>query len=177
VGWALRVLSSDAVSAQKKVSKVGRQLSPEQAAAAAMVAQAGERGLALTGPNGLVKQFTRKVLETALNEDMTEHLGYAKNRPGQGRDSVNVRNGTRSKTVISDAAGEVVIDGPRDRETTFEPVMVKKRQRRLGSVDEVVLSLSAKGLTTGESSAQCRRDLRGVGAQGDDFEDYRRGGR
>src|SRR3954470_10849493 len=57
------------------------------------------------------------------------------------------------KTVVSDAAGEVVIDVPRDREGTFEPKIVKKRQRRLGQVDEVVLSLYSKGLTTGEISA------------------------
>jgi transposase-like protein len=64
-----------------------------------------------------------------------------------------VRNGTRSKTVLSDAAGEVSIDVPRDREGTFEPRIVKKRQRRLTEVDEIVLSLYAKGLTTGEISA------------------------
>ena len=64
-----------------------------------------------------------------------------------------MRNGSRSKTVISDAAGEVAIDVPRDREGTFEPQIVKKRQRRLSDVDEIVLSLYAKGLTTGEISA------------------------
>ncbi len=72
---------------------------------------------------------------------------------GSGRESVNVRNGTRSKTVISDAAGEVEINVPRDRESTFGPQIVKKRQRRLADVDEIVLSLYAKGLTTGEISA------------------------
>jgi transposase-like protein len=66
---------------------------------------------------------------------------------------VNVRNGARAKTVISDAVGEVRIDVPRDREGTFEPQIVKKRQRRLTEVDEIVLSLYAKGLTTGEISA------------------------
>ena len=64
-----------------------------------------------------------------------------------------MRNGSRPKTVISDAAGEVVVDVPRDREGTFEPQIVKKRQRRLTDVDEIVLSLYAKGLTTGEISA------------------------
>ncbi|WP_431911418.1 IS256 family transposase, partial [Amycolatopsis thermoflava] len=65
----------------------------------------------------------------------------------------NVRNGTRKKTVLSDAAGEVEIEVPRDRESTFEPQIVKKRQRRLTDVDEIVLSLYAKGMTTGEISA------------------------
>jgi putative transposase len=69
------------------------------------------------------------------------------------RTSTNVRNGTRPKTVISDAVGEIEIEVPRDREGTFTPQIVKKRQRRLGDVNEVVLSLYAKGLTTGEISA------------------------
>lgn len=128
-------------------------MSPEQAAAAAMVAEAKARGLELTGPNGLLKLFTKNVLETALGEEMTEHIGHEKNRAEAGRESSNVRNGTRSKTVISDAAGEVVIEVPRDREGTFAPQIVKKRQRRLTDVDQVVLSLYAKGLTTGEISA------------------------
>jgi len=93
------------------------------------------------------------VLETALNEEMTEHLGHEKNRAEPGRESANVRNGTRSKAVISDAVGEVEIDVPRDRESAFEPQIVKNRQRRLTDVDEIVLSLYAKGMTTGEISA------------------------
>jgi len=93
------------------------------------------------------------VLETALGEEMTEHLGHTKNRAVPGRESTNTRNGTRSKTVISDAVGEIEISVPRDRASTFEPQIVRKRQRRLGDVDEIVLSLYAKGLTTGEISA------------------------
>jgi putative transposase len=141
------------MSPRQSEKNQGRQLSPEQAAAAAMVAEARERGLALTGPDGLLKLFTKNVLETALNEEMTEHLGHEKNRAEPGRESTNVRNGTRPKTVISDAAGEVDIEVPRDRESTFEPRIVKKRQRRLTHVDEIVLSLYAKGMTTGEISA------------------------
>jgi putative transposase len=149
-------MTSDAVNphqSDKRDKLAGRQLSPEQAAAAAMVAEARARGLELTGPDGLLKLFTKNVLETALNEEITEHLGYEKNRAEPGRQSANVRNGARSKTVISDAAGEVCIDVPRDRDGTFEPQIVKKRQRRIGDVDEIVLSLYAKGLTTGEISA------------------------
>jgi transposase-like protein len=92
------------------------------------------------------------VIETALEEEMSEHLGYDKHEP-MGRNRGNSRNGKRSKTVLTDAAGEVDIDVPRDREGSFEPVIVKKRQRRLSDVDAVVLSLYAKGLTTGEISA------------------------
>jgi transposase-like protein len=145
-------MTSDVVSPRKS-DKSKRELSPEQAAAVAMVAEAKARGLALTGPDGLLKLFTRNVLETALSEEMTEHLGHEKNRADTVRESTNVRNGTRSKTVISDAAGEVDINVPRDRESTFEPQIEKKRQRRLTDVDEIVLSLYAKGLTTGEISA------------------------
>jgi transposase-like protein len=135
------------------MKQVEQKLSPEQAAAAAMVAEARERGLEVTGPDGLLKLFTKNVLETALNEEMIEHLGHEENRAEAGRESANVRNGTREKTVISDAVGEVEIEVPRDRESTFEPQIVKKRQRRLMDVDEIVLSLYAKGLTTGEISA------------------------
>ncbi|GLZ38131.1 IS256 family transposase [Actinokineospora sp. NBRC 105648] len=128
-------------------------LSPEQAAAAAMVAEAKARGLALTGPDGLLKLFTKNVLETALNEEIAEHLRHERRQAEPGRESRNVRNGTRPKTVISDAAGEVGINVSRDRESTFEPQIVKKRQRRLTEVDEIVLSLYAKGMTTGDISA------------------------
>jgi transposase-like protein len=83
---------------------------------------------------------------------MTEHLGYDKHDPA-GRDGGNSRNGIRSKTVISDAAGAVTIDVPRDRDASFTPVIVKKRQRRLGDVDKIVLSLYGKNMTTGEISA------------------------
>src|SRR5215475_12776011 len=147
-------MTSDAVSRDKSdQSDEGRQLSPEQAAAAAMVAEARQRGLELTGPDGLLKLFTKNVLETALNEEITGHLRHEKNQAEPGRQSANVRNGARAKTVISDAVGAVRIDVPRDREATFEPQIVKKRQRRLTEVDEIVLSLYAKGLTTGEISA------------------------
>jgi putative transposase len=138
-------MTSGAVSVETKIKKSGWLLSPEQAAAAAMVAEARARGLALTGPDGLLKLFTKNVVETALHEEMTEHLGHEKNSAERGRESANVRNGSRSKTVISDAVGEVEIAVPRDRESTFEPQIVKKWQRCLGDVDEIVLSLYAKG--------------------------------
>jgi putative transposase len=124
----------------------------ERAAIREMVKSAKERGLDITGPDGLLKLLTKTVLETALEEEMTEHLGYDKHDPA-GRDGQNSRNGVRSKTVISEAAGEVTIDVPRDRDGSFSPVIVQKRQRRLGDVDKIVLSLYGKGMTTGEISA------------------------
>jgi len=126
--------------------------SPEMDAARELVRLAREQGLSLTGPDGLLKQLTKTVLETALNEELTEHLGYEKREPAGGQDG-NVRNGTRPKTVLTEATGHVQIDVPRDRAGTFEPKIVRKRQRRLSGVDEMVLSLYAKGLTTGEISA------------------------
>ena len=80
-------------------SDEGRQLSPEQAAAAAMVAEARQRGLEVAGPGGLLKLFTKNVLETALNEEIAEHLGYEKHQARAGRQSANVRNGARSRRL------------------------------------------------------------------------------
>jgi putative transposase len=126
--------------------------SAEQQAALELVRLAKEQGLSLTGPDGLLKQLTKTVLETSLNEEMTEHLGYEKHDPA-GAGTGNIRNGTRGKTVLTEHSGPVEIEVPRDRAGTFEPQIVRKRQRRLTGVDEVVLSLYAKGLTTGEISA------------------------
>ncbi|RCS61208.1 IS256 family transposase [Microbacterium sp. JB110] len=127
--------------------------SAEAAAAAELVRLAKEQGLSLTGPDGLLKLFTKNVLETALNEELTEHLGHEKNRADPGREGRNVRNGARPKTVLTEATGQVTIDVPRDRDGSFEPQIVRKRQRRLNGVEEIVLSLYANGLTTGEISA------------------------
>jgi len=124
----------------------------ERAAIREMVKSAKDRGLALTGPDGLLKILTKTVLETALDEEMNGHLGYAKHAV-EGRDGGNSRNGIRSKTVLTDSVGPIEIDVPRDRDGSFDPVIVKKRQRRLGDVDAIVLSLYARGLTTGEISA------------------------
>ncbi len=82
---------------------------------------------------------------------MTDHLGYEKHDPS-GKDGGNSRNGRRTKTVTTEV-GPVQISVPLDVEGSFEPHIVKKRQRRLTGVDEMVLSLSAMGLTHGEISA------------------------
>jgi putative transposase len=116
-----------------------------------LLAQAKEQGVELVGPNGLLNQLTKNVLETALDAEMAEHLGYDKHDPA-GRGSGNSRNGTRAKTVFTEI-GPVEIEVPRDTKSSFEPQIVKKRQRRLSGIDEIVLSLTAKGLTTGEIAA------------------------
>lgn len=125
----------------------------EREAALTFVRMAKEKGLDLTGPDGLLKQFTKSVLETALDEEMTEHLGRAKHKKSKDGRAANTRNGTTAKTVVTDSVGPVGIEVPRDRDGSFEPVVVRKRQRRLPGVSEVVLSLYARGLTTGEISA------------------------
>jgi putative transposase len=116
-----------------------------------LVERARSEGAQLVGPGGLLTGLTKTVLETALEVEMEDHLGYAKHAPA-GRDRGNSRNGSRSKTVLTEV-GEVELDVPRDREGSFEPQIVKKRQRRLSGVDELVISLAAKGLTTGEIAA------------------------
>jgi transposase-like protein len=116
-----------------------------------LVGQAKERGVKLAGEGGLLQALTKRLLESALEGEITDHLGYDKH-DGAGDGSGNSRNGRRSKTVITDI-GPVEIEVPRDRAGTFTPQIVKKRQRRLSGVDEMVLSLSARGLTHGEISA------------------------
>lgn len=117
-----------------------------------LVERARDEGVDLVGPDGLLTGLTKNVLEAGLEAEMTEHLGYDKHEPAGRERGSNSRNGTRSKTVLTDV-GPVQIETPRDREGTFEPHLVKKRQRRLVGVDEMVISLTAKGLTTGEVSA------------------------
>ncbi|MRH93301.1 IS256 family transposase [Nocardia sp. SYP-A9097] len=119
-----------------------------------LVAQARASGLQLTGEGGLLAQLTKLVVESALDGEITDHLGYDHSDPA-GRGTPNSRNGTRSKTVVTDV-GPVEIDVPRDRDASFEPQIVRKRQRRLNGVENMVLSLSAKGLTHGEISAHLR---------------------
>lgn len=135
----------------KPRKRKGEETSPvEREFALEMIRRAKEQGLDLTG--GLLRQFTRTVLETALDEEMTGHLGRARHEKSAGGRDANTRNGTTAKTVVTDAVGPLRIEVPRDRDGSFEPVIVRKRQRRLNDVDEVVLSLHAKGLTTGEIS-------------------------
>src|SRR6266496_828555 len=116
--------------------------------------RARAQGLRLTGEGGLLGRLTKRVLESALEGEMDDHLGYGKHDPA-GRDGGNSRNGTRVKTVLSDI-GPIEIEVPRDRDSSFTPQIVAKRQRRLSGVDDLVISLSAKGLTHGEIAAHLR---------------------
>jgi transposase-like protein len=118
---------------------------------ARLAGRARAGGLQLTGEGGLLAQLTKRLVESALEGEITDHLGYDRH-DAAGRDGRNSRNGHRSKTVLTEV-GPVEIDVPRDRDATFEPRIVAKRQRRLSGVDELVISLSARGLTTGEVQA------------------------
>jgi putative transposase len=114
-----------------------------------LLAQAKEQGVSFVGPGGLLNQLTKNVLETALEAELTEHLGY---EHGGTPIAANMRNGTRPETVLTEI-GPVEIEVPRDRDGSLTPVIVPKRKRRLDGIDEIVLSLSARGLTTGEIAA------------------------
>ncbi|WP_447471824.1 IS256 family transposase [Vibrio harveyi] len=92
------------------------------------------------------KMLTKVTVETALNVELDEHLGYEKHSP---KPSSNSRNGYSTKSIITDD-GEVPIDVPRDRESSFEPKLVRKHQTRFQSMDDKILSLYAKGMTTRE---------------------------
>jgi putative transposase len=128
------------------------ELSPsEQQLVRELTERAREGGLKLAGEGGLLGRLTKMVIEGALEGEMDSHLGYSKHA-AEGHDGGNSRNGHRSKTVLTET-GPVEISVPRDRESAFEPKIVAKRQRRLSGVEDMVISLSAKGLTHGEISA------------------------
>ncbi|AHH21007.1 putative transposase, mutator family [Nocardia nova SH22a] len=92
-----------------------------------LLAQAKEQGIDLVGPGGLLNQLTKTVLESALEAEMTEHVGYEKHDRA-GRGTSNSRNGTRSKTVVTEV-GPVEIDVPRDTNSSFDPKIVERHGR------------------------------------------------
>lgn len=106
----------------------------------------------LLGGNGLIKQLTKRALESALEGELTDHLGYAPHEPS-GRNSGNSRNGKSRKTLQSTEGG-LDIEVPRDRNGSFEPHIVRKRQRRLEGLDDKIIALYARGLSTREIQAE-----------------------
>ena len=117
----------------------------------ALAGRASAGGLSLAGEGGLLQQLTKLVLEAGLEAEMSSHLGYDKHAV-EGRNGENSRNGTRPKTVLTEV-GAVDIEVPRDRDASFAPTTVPKRVRRLRGVDEMVISLVARGMTTGDVQA------------------------
>jgi putative transposase len=116
-----------------------------------LIAQAQAEGVELLGDGGLLQQMTKAVLERALAEELTDHLGYEEGDPA-GRGSGNSRNGFTSKRLLSEA-GHVDLEVPRDRNSTFEPAIVPKGQRRRDGIDAMVISLYARGMTVRDIQA------------------------
>jgi transposase-like protein len=106
----------------------------------------------LLGEHGLLKRITQRALESALEGELTDHLGYSLHESA-GRNSGNSRNGKSRKTLQS-TAGELAIQVPRDRNGSFEPQLVRKRQRRLEGLDDKIIALYARGLSTREIGAE-----------------------
>src|SRR3984957_6422523 len=119
-----------------------------------LLEKAQAEGAELLGPDGLLSQVTKAVLERALAEEMTGHLGYDKHDPS-GRGSGNSRNGTTPKTLLTDV-GAVDLAVPRDRNGSFEPQIVRKGQTRLEGFNERVIALYARGMTVRDIRAHLR---------------------
>ena len=109
-----------------------------------LVERARDVGVELVGPGGLLSGLAKNVFEASLEAEMSEHLGHDKHDRAGREAGSNSRNGTRSKEVLTDV-GPVEIQVSRVRDGSFEPQIVRKRQRRLGGVDEMVISSTRQG--------------------------------
>lgn len=112
---------------------------------------AGKTAEEIAGPNGVLKQLTKALIERAMGAELTHHLGYEKHAP-EGRGSGNNRNGASRKKVQGDF-GAVEIAVPRDRNGTFEPKLIPKHERRFSGFDSKILSMYARGMTTRDIQA------------------------
>ena len=119
-----------------------------------LLAKAQAEGVELLGPQGLLSQVTKAVLERALGEELTEHLGYEKH-DRSGRGSGNSRNGSTSKRLLTEV-GPVDLQVPRDRAGSFDPRIVRKGQSRLDGFNDRIIALYARGLTTRDIRAHLR---------------------
>ncbi len=114
----------------------------------------GKKTEEIVGPNGLLKQLTKALLERAMNAELTHHLGYEKGQP-EGGGSGNNRNGTSRKTVQGDF-GSTEIAVPRDRNGSFEPQILPKHERRWRGFDDKIISMYARGMSTRDIEAHLR---------------------
>ena len=105
----------------------------------------GKTTAEIVGPEGLLKQLTKSLLERAMNAELTHHLGYEKHEPA-GRGSGNTRNGKSQKTVQGDF-GALDVAVPRDRNGSFTPQILPKHERRFRGFDDKILSMYARGMT------------------------------
>lgn len=103
----------------------------------------------LTGENGILKQLTKALVKQTMGPELTDHLRCEKNKPGE-KPGANRRNGTSGKTVCNYQA-PIDIEVPRDREGTFEPKIIEMHQREFGGFSDKILSMYARGMTTGRS--------------------------
>lgn len=115
---------------------------------------AGKTREELLGKDGILKQLTKRVVEHALEGEMTHHLGYEPHAP-EGKNTGNSRNGKTTKTMIGET-GEIEIVVPRDRAGTFEPSLIPKHHRRFPEFDDKVIALYARGMTTREIQGHLR---------------------
>src|SRR5688500_13829351 len=122
-----------------------------------LIDRADQGGVRLTGEGGFLPELVKAVLERGLAAELTDHLGYERGDP-VGRGSPNSRNGSTPKTVDTEV-GPVGIDTPRDRAGSFEPRLVPKGKRRLGGLDEIIISLYAGGMTVRDIGAHLQRTL------------------
>src|SRR5206468_3307464 len=113
----------------------------------------------IAGPGGLLAQLSKRLIERALEVELTDHLGYEPHHEPPGGTG-NTRNGSTPKTLVTEH-GPVGIKTPRDRQGTFEPKIVRKRQRRFEGFDEKILALCSRGLSTRDIEAHLA-DIYGV---------------
>ena len=138
-----QLLDTGGVGRSRRDADEPRLIGAEQAEA--LIAQAREHGVELLGEQGLLRQMTKAVLERALAEELTDHLGYEVGDPA-GQGSGNSRNGYSPKTLLTEA-GAVDLEVPRDRIGTHQPRIVRKGQRRMDGIDKIVIGLYAHGMT------------------------------
>lgn len=116
-----------------------------------LMAQVDAEGLELLGPDGILTELTSRIMNKAMEAELTDHLGYEKGEVA-GWGSGNVRNGSYPKTVLTDAGG-IPISVPRDRNGSFEPQLIPKRQRRIAGFNDLVIGLVARGMTVRDVQA------------------------
>lgn len=150
----------------KDNNKEGLELSPERAAVQELVdaglldrlmEKVSDDGLELTGEGGFLPAMIKAVLERGLQAELSDHLGYEKGDPA-GRGAPNSRNGSTPKTVASEV-GDIPLETPRDRAGTFEPRLVPKGSRRVGGLDDMIISLYAGGMTIRDIGAHLARTI------------------
>ena len=143
------MIDQNKIAAEAAALRLAKTLDPKRVDA--LLADAEASGIPIDGPDGLLARMTKAVLERALDVELADHLGYDVGDPA-GNGSGNSRNGYGAKTVLT-TGGSVSLDVPRDRNGSFEPVIVPKSKRRLGGVEDMILSLYARGMSTRDITA------------------------